>query len=134
MTSVDPPYLTPATKFKLRRKSRLTRSGRLEEASALARRIGIAIQKANNKHLKNIVPQAGPADLCRRVNQVIDKRTTEGDSGTQCSIPPSDVVRDLGVLLDCKLNMTQHVSSTARICFFHLRRIRQVRRCLNETC
>src|SRR6218665_4153466 len=50
------------------------------------------------------------------------------------SIPPSDVVRDLGVLLDCKLNMTQHVSSTVRTCFFHLRRIRQVRRCLDETC
>src|SRR6218665_1851423 len=30
--------------------------------------------------------------------------------------------------------MTQHVSSTARTCFFHLRRIRQVRRCLDETC
>src|SRR6218665_1802946 len=57
------------------------RSGRLEEASALARRIGIAIQKANNKHLRNIDPQAGPADLWRRVNQVINKRTTDGDSG-----------------------------------------------------
>ena len=28
----------------------------------------------------------------------------------QCCIPPSDVIRDLGVLLDCRLNMTQHVS------------------------
>jgi len=70
-----------------------------------------------------------------------DRRTRVDDNTTkhlnldpQCSIPPSDVVRDLGVLLDCKLNMTQHVSSTARTCFFHLRRIRQVRRCLDETC
>src|SRR6218665_1037949 len=30
--------------------------------------------------------------------------------------------------------MTQYVSSTARTCFFHLRRIRQVRRCPDETC
>src|SRR6218665_1002669 len=44
------------------------------------------------------------------------------------------IVRDLGVLLDFKLNMTQHVSSTTRTCFFHLRRIQQVRRCLDETC
>src|SRR6218665_2998894 len=46
-----------------------------------------------------------------------DRRTRVDDNTTkhlyldpQCSIPPSDVVRDLGVLLDCKLNMTQHVS------------------------
>ena len=43
-------------------------------------------------------------------------------------------IRDLCVLLDCRLNMIQQVSSTARTCFFHLRRIRQVRRCLDETC
>src|SRR6218665_2069991 len=30
--------------------------------------------------------------------------------------------------------MTQHVSSTARTCLFHLQRIRQVKRCLDETC
>src|ERR1043165_5139814 len=30
--------------------------------------------------------------------------------------------------------MTQHISSTARACYFHLRRIRQVKRCLDETC
>src|SRR6218665_3999391 len=81
MTLADPPYLTPATKTMLRRNNRLMRSGRLEEASALARRIGIAIQKANNKHFRNIDPQAGPADLWRRVNQVVKKRTTDGDSG-----------------------------------------------------
>jgi hypothetical protein len=30
--------------------------------------------------------------------------------------------------------MTQHISSVARACYFHLRRIRQVKRCLNEPC
>src|SRR6218665_433752 len=30
--------------------------------------------------------------------------------------------------------MTQHVSSTTRTCFFHLRRIPQVKLCLDETC
>src|SRR6218665_3563853 len=48
--------------------------------------------------------------------------------------PPSDVIRDLCVLLDCKLNTTQHIFSTARTCFIHLRIIRQGRRCLDETC
>ena len=82
MTSAVPPYLTPATKTMLYRKNRLMRRGRLEEASALASRIGIATQKANSKHLQNIDLQAGPADLWKRVNQVINKRTTDGDSGT----------------------------------------------------
>src|SRR6218665_2634724 len=53
---------------------------------------------------------------------------------THCSISPSDVMRDLDVLLDCRLSMTQHVSSTARTCLFHLCRIRQVKCCLDETC
>src|SRR6218665_2935534 len=69
-----------------------------------------------------------------RRSRVVDNTTKHLNLDPQCSIPPSDVVRDLGVLLDCKLNMTQHVSSTARRCFFHLLRIRQVRRCLDETC
>src|SRR6218665_2963581 len=56
----------------------------------------------------------------------------------QCSIPPSDVVRDLGVLLDCKLNMAQvhmcpprpeHAFST----FEEFDKC-HMRRCLNETC
>src|SRR6218665_1182330 len=69
-----------------------------------------------------------------RRSRVVDNTTKHLNLDPQCSIPPSDVVRDLGILLDCKLNMTQHVSSTARTSFFHLRRIRQVRRCLDETC
>src|SRR6218665_1264713 len=63
-----------------------------------------------------------------------DKKTKNLNLDPQCTIPPSDVICDLGVLLDRRLNMTQHVSSTARTCFFHLRRIRQERRCLDETC
>src|SRR6218665_1449990 len=69
-----------------------------------------------------------------RRSRVVDNTTKQLNLDPQCSIPPSDVVRDLGFLLDCKLNMTQHVSSTARTRFFNLRRIRQVRRCLDETC
>src|SRR6218665_2052533 len=68
-----------------------------------------------------------------RRSRVDDNPTKNLNLDPQCSIPPSGVVRDLSVLLDCRLNMTQHVSTTARTCFFHLRRIRQVRRCLDET-
>jgi hypothetical protein len=46
------------------------------------------------------------------------------------TIKPSDVVRDLGVLLDSELTMKQHVGKVASVCYFHLRRLRQVRRML----
>jgi len=54
----------------------------------------------------------------------------------QASSPtvPSKVVRNLGVLFDEKLTMINHISSVTRACYFHLRRIRQVKRCLNEHC
>ena len=51
-----------------------------------------------------------------------------------CIIEPSDVVRDLGVLLDNKLLMTHHISSVTKSCFFHLRQICQIKSCLNELC
>ena len=43
-------------------------------------------------------------------------------------IPPVTVVRDLGVYLDDELSMKQHVNRIAATCFFHLRRLRQIRR------
>ena len=44
------------------------------------------------------------------------------------SIKPSTVVRDLGVDLDAELNMKRHVAKIAASCFYHLRRLRQIRR------
>ena len=41
------------------------------------------------------------------------------------TVTPVDVVRNLGV---SELSMKQHVAKVASICFFHLRRLRQVRR------
>ena len=43
-------------------------------------------------------------------------------------IRPSTSVRDLGVYLDAELTMKQHVSKVATACFYHLRRLRQIRR------
>lgn len=43
-------------------------------------------------------------------------------------IKPSTVIRDLGVYLDAELTMKQHVNRTASSCFFHIRRLRQIRR------
>ena len=45
-------------------------------------------------------------------------------------ITPVDVVRDLGVLFDNKLTMKKHISEIMSVCFYHLRRLKQVRRLL----
>ena len=49
-----------------------------------------------------------------------------------CIITSVNTVRDLGVLLDSSLNLKAHITSVTRSCFFHLRRIQQVKKCLNE--
>ena len=43
-------------------------------------------------------------------------------------IQPAAVVRDLGVLLDQELSMSQHIARVTSSCFYQLRRLRQIRR------
>lgn len=43
------------------------------------------------------------------------------------TIESTDVVRDLGVYMDKELNMQTHVAKLSSACFFHLRRLRQLR-------
>jgi len=47
-------------------------------------------------------------------------------------IKPTSVVRDLGVLLDSELSMKKHIAKVASVCFYHLRRLKQVRRILGQ--
>lgn len=46
---------------------------------------------------------------------------------TSDTIQPVNSVRDLGVKLDSELSMKQQVSNITRACFYHLRRLRQIR-------
>ena len=41
-----------------------------------------------------------------------------------------NAVRDLGVTLDSELSMHDHVNNVARTCFYHIRRLKQVRKLL----
>jgi len=54
VTSRDPSYVTPEIKAKLRRKNRLMRAGRVEEAGALARQIGHDITRRSRHQLSKI--------------------------------------------------------------------------------
>jgi len=47
-------------------------------------------------------------------------------------IEPVSVVRDLGVLLDSELSLKKHVSKVASVCYFHLRRLKPIRRILGR--
>ena len=46
----------------------------------------------------------------------------------ETTINTTDVVRNLGVHLDSELSMKQHVAKVASVCFYHIRRLRQIRR------
>ena len=49
------------------------------------------------------------------------------------TVTPSNVLRDLGVLLDSELTMRQHISKTVGACFYHLRRAKKVQRILGSS-
>src|SRR6218665_969942 len=70
----------------------------------------------------------------RRSQSNLGLKTLSLQLNDSCSIQPSNVVRDLGLLLDSKLSMSKHIGSVTKAFFFHLRRIRQIKRCLNEHC
>ena len=52
--------------------------------------------------------------------------------GSSAAIEPSIVVRDLGVYFDSTLSMKNHVTRMVQTCFFYLRQLKHVRRCLNK--
>src|SRR6218665_1534449 len=47
-------------------------------------------------------------------------------------VEPVEVVRALGVLFDTHLTMKAHISRVSRTCFYHLRRLSSIRRCLGR--
>ena len=46
----------------------------------------------------------------------------------------TDVVNNLGVYLDSELTLEHQVSKLCQVCYFHLRRLRTVRRSLSKEC
>jgi len=54
---------------------------------------------------------------------------------TVCSsvIQCTNVVRDLNVLLDSEMTMQRHISKITSVCFYHFRRLRQIRNYVSQT-
>src|SRR6218665_2306713 len=70
LTTSEPSFMTPEIKSILRRKNRLMHRGRIEEASALTRRVSIANEKGNKRHLRDVGPRTGMTELWRRVAEI----------------------------------------------------------------
>src|SRR6218665_3427671 len=60
----------------------LMHAGRIEEASAVAARIGIAITKANRREVNDVNSSLGTKALWQRVNNII-KKPNESESGSK---------------------------------------------------
>ena len=60
----------------------------------------------------------------QRINLSLQVRTS--------NIHPSSVVQDLGVYMDSERTMKEHVAKIAAVCFYHIRRLRQVRRRIGQ--
>jgi len=74
ITSRDPAYITPIIKSMLRRKNRLMRAGRQEEASALSARIGKEITQCCKSQLGKIDSKTGAKDMWKAVKQLTGRR------------------------------------------------------------
>jgi len=48
------------------------------------------------------------------------------------SIGSTSSVRNLGVVMDTELSMKKHITKVTSVCYFHLRRLKTVRRILDE--
>ncbi len=79
LTSRDPAYMTPYIKAMLRRKNRLMRQGRTEQANALANRIGNAILRVSTRQLSDQNAKGiSMRSLWSSVNRLTKKRVESG--------------------------------------------------------
>jgi len=71
MTSTDPHYVTPADKAMLRRKNRLMRAGRTDEAGALAARIRNVITRSSTRWMRDVNTRKNAKGAWTKVREVL---------------------------------------------------------------
>ena len=84
VSSRDPDFVTASIKARLRRKNKLMRAGRLEEADVLSARIGKEIKQRNKVRLNHIDGKRYVKALWTAVNQLVGRKqeTTKVDGIT----------------------------------------------------
>ena len=78
MTTRDPDFITPEIKYKLRRKNRLMRAGRVEEAGALAMRIGKDMTQHGKTRLCKIGGKVDAKEMWAAVRQLTGRQQRVG--------------------------------------------------------
>ena len=89
ITSADPDYMTPEIKFLLRKKNILMHSGKIEEASAVAGKIGKEIARRNSASLNHLGKDSTTNELWQAVRQVTGKnknKSTQAIPGITATI------------------------------------------------
>ena len=79
VTTSDPHYVTPAVKAMLRRKNRLMRCGRVEEASAIAKRVRCVITRRSSVLLRNNDTRRNVRETWAKVREVMRGHSSVGD-------------------------------------------------------
>jgi len=80
ITSSDPPYITPAIKHMLRRKNKLMRAGHVEQADALAVKIGDAIKRHTSAELSRVDVLADSRSMWEKVRELTGRSKFSSDT------------------------------------------------------
>jgi hypothetical protein len=119
ISSADPPYVTPVVKHMLRQKNHLMRKGRIEEATALAVKIGVAINNYTSSELSRVDVLCDPRGMWKKVRQLTgrDKSSSaefhnSGLTADQLNDHYAAVSNDLNYEVP-KVKSTVNISSTS---------------------
>jgi len=80
VTSADPDFVTPTIKAQLRKKNRLMRAGRTEEAGDLAKRIRAAIIRQDGAQLRHVDTRRCAKDTWAKIRQLTGVVSDHGAS------------------------------------------------------
>jgi hypothetical protein len=89
ITSSDLLYITPSVKSMLRRKNKLMRSGRVEQATALAAKIGESIKKFNSAELSRADVIADPKKMWAKVRRLTGRSKNSSRANPELNITAS---------------------------------------------
>jgi hypothetical protein len=89
ITAADPPYVTPSIRCMLRKKNKLMRAGRVEQATALAIKIGNSIKNFNSAELSRVDVVADPKSMWAKVRQLTGRSKTRGSANPDLVITAS---------------------------------------------
>ena len=79
ITTSDPPYVTPVVKYMLRQKNKLMRAGKIEQAAALAVKIGDAIKNYNTAELSRVDVLTDSRNMWAKVRQLTGRCKSTAD-------------------------------------------------------